>query len=190
MEPWKRTGTDLYDCIQNLMNNNHERNLVDSKYGLIQWDYLIHALDLDSITFLSMTGTEFRRLCSLVQSLGVNVDEFVKFFIDEIEYKDFEMFSEWMKYMRNKKMDFDSDHMYEMNFYAVKFEMDVRDIFKYIYNDDDGEYLKFITEYLTSYPDYPTYFPDDWLYPEPDEGRYFDIMSEDVEELIAGKLIK
>ena len=182
------TGTEYYEIVQDILNSG--RSIVNESGGIIWnilWDGIGCSDGMD--VYCDITLTEYRRLYSLFESLGGDMDEFSEKFFTTCEMVDHEMFSEWMRYWRNKNRNFDTQHMYEMNFYAEKFEMDVRDIFKYIYNDDDGEYLKFITEYLTSYPDYPTYFPDDWLYPEPDEGRRFDIMSEDVEELIAGKLI-
>ena len=181
------TGTDYYEAVQEVLNSGIS---IVNELGKTEWtmlDKIIGCSD-ELIVDINIDLTEYRRLYSLFESLGADMNDFSETVFIACEFVDFEMVSEWMRYKQNKKLDFDSDEMPIMNYYAEKFDYDVRDMFKFIYNDDDGEYLKRISEFLMNYPDYPTYFCDDLLYP--DSGRMFQIMSEDVEEYIAGKLIR
>ena len=180
------TGTELFWAVQDGLNDNIE---FVTKTGWINW-ILIDRRTGCGLDNVSINLMEYRRLYSLCESLGADMDNHFNVAMFWLcEFDDFDMCAEWMRWYRNKNSDFNSDLMVFINKYAEKFDLDVIDMFKFMFNDDDGEYLKHITKYLTDYPDYPTYFPDDHLYPEPNEGRHFDIMSEDVEELIAGKLI-
>ena len=181
------TGTEFYEMIQNALNNNIEFVTGNSCISWINWILLAKKTGY-KLGNISINLTEYRRICSLFQSLGMLSEETGFDILNVIcECDDFEMCAEWMRYHRNKHSDFYSDEMVFINKYAEKFDLDVRDMFRYMYNDDDGEYLKRITEFLVSHPEYPNYTKGGFI--EPDSGRHFSIFSLAVKNVIHGKLI-
>ena len=124
----------------------------------------------------------------LFESLGVKVH--VLSFIDSFECGDFEMLAEWMKWYRKRGCRLDSEVLDRMFEYSKKFNMDVREMFKYMMNDEDNNVTDFIIEYLShNFYDCDNDTDERMIWDYYQKDRKIVLSVRDVDEKICGNII-
>ena len=135
-----------------------------------------------------VTLTEYRRLYNLFKSLGVDVDS--EDFIDSFECDDFEMLAEWMNFHRNNNTEMDSKILEAMHKYSDKFDINMLEMFKYMMNDENGEYLNAVMEFILHAEWYDSHNDtDEEVWSKDSKGKEFSFKIGDIWDHIDGFLI-
>ena len=111
---------------------------------------------------LLMNAVEYREVCSLGQSINADLMDL----IECVKFKDFDMCYEYMEYIRKNKRDLDEDILRTMKKCHKKFGLNMLDMFKFMMNDESGEYLNGIIDLICKY---------DWETNDDDETEYWNV---------------
>ena len=177
-------GGEFYELVQRMMNDGKDiskcEHIDEIQTKLYRRGYI------NRIGFnISCTLTEYRRILSLLLSDGAQIYDLA----DVIICDDYEMCTEWMKYTRNEDMEFNGDYIYYMNIYAVKFDIDIREMFKYMFNDGDEVYLRGIRDEIIDNCFDCCNDTEEIIDGMDKNDRYFSFHIYDIRDRIEGKLI-
>ena len=175
------TGTELYDKIVSAVRSGCE--FIDKRCGYIHWVCIAENIFTPEII---ATMNEYNGILSLIRVLGGRIDELER--MDTIIFADSEIFLHWVHYRRYRNTNFSPHVVHMVNRYSKKFNYNPRSIMRDITMDDDGSYLRGITEFLLNHPHFRR-FDDIGRIRGDINGRHFIIRGWSVRDCLESGLI-